>query len=201
MTIANQLEAILFISGEPMPFSRLGSLLKVSPGELEEAVTELASSLSSRGITLVRTNDTVTLGTSPEASLLIAALKKEELERELSKASLETLSIILYKNGATRSDIDYIRGVNSSFILRNLSVRGLIERVENPADKRTFLYRPTPDLLAHLGLGSIEELPGYAEYSARLSKEAYENKEAPEAAPLAEEVISGETEQSYEGTD
>jgi segregation and condensation protein B len=126
MTLASQLEAVLFVSGEPVTLSRLEALLKVSPEELEGAITELTKALEGRGITMLRTQDSLTLGTSAEASELIAKLKKEELERELSKASLETLSIILYKNGATRSDIDYIRGVNSSFILRNLAVRGLV---------------------------------------------------------------------------
>lgn len=190
MTLVSQLEALLFISGEPMPFSRLGALLKVSPGELEEAITLLTKSLEGRGITVLRTHDTITLGTSPEAAELISKLKKEELERELSKASLETLSIILYKNGATRSDIDYIRGVNSSFILRNLAIRGLVERMENPTDKRTFLYKPTADLLAHLGLSSIEALPNFAENHARLGKEvakSIEENVVAEEAPVLEE--------------
>jgi segregation and condensation protein B len=196
MTLASQLEAVLFVSGEPVTLSRLESLLKVSPEELEGAITELTKALEGRGITMLRTQDSLTLGTSAEASELIAKLKKEELERELSKASLETLSIILYKNGATRSDIDYIRGVNSSFILRNLAVRGLVERAENPADKRTFLYKPTADLLAHLGLSSIEQLPGYVDYSARLSKEAYQNTEA---AHEEEPVVVMSEESSDEG--
>jgi segregation and condensation protein B len=196
MTLASQLEAVLFVSGEPVTLSRLEALLKVSPEELEGAITELTKALEGRGITMLRTQDSLTLGTSAEASELIAKLKKEELERELSKASLETLSIILYKNGATRSDIDYIRGVNSSFILRNLAVRGLVERAENPADKRTFLYKPTADLLAHLGLSSIEQLPGYVDYSARLSKEAYQNTEA---AHEEEPVVVMSEESSDEG--
>jgi segregation and condensation protein B len=196
MTLASQLEAVLFVSGEPVTLSRLEALLKVSPEELEGAITELTKALEGRGITMLRTQDSLTLGTSAEASELIAKLKKEELERELSKASLETLSIILYKNGATRSDIDYIRGVNSSFILRNLAVRGLVERAENPADKRTFLYKPTADLLAHLGLSSIEQLPGYIDYSARLSKEAYQNTEA---AHEEEPVVVMSEESSDEG--
>jgi segregation and condensation protein B len=197
LTLAAQLEALLFISGEPMAFSRLGTLLKVSPGELEEAIVTLSQNLEGRGITVLRTHDSLTLATSPEAAELIAKLKKDELERELSKASLETLSIILYKNGATRSDIDYIRGVNSSFILRNLAIRGLVERVENPADKRTFLYKPTADLLAHLGLPSIEQLPNFAEYTARLGKEAQQSiepqvtqsAEESETLPVTEETI------------
>jgi len=86
---------------------------------------------------------------------------KEELNKELSKASLETLSIILYKNGVGRSLIDYIRGVNSSFTLRALSIRGLIEKSIDKEDSRRYIYKPTFELLSFMGVKSVEELPDY----------------------------------------
>ncbi len=181
ITNAAKIEALLFISGEPMQLSRLETLLKISTGEVEEAIQELSHNLENRGIVLVRANDTLSLGTSQEASELITALKKEELEKELSKASLETLSIILYKNGATRSEIDYIRGVNSSFILRNLAIRGLVEKTENPKDKRTFVYKPTVELFGYLGLKNVEELPNFSENIAALSKQEEPKTETEEA--------------------
>ena len=88
---------------------------------------------------------------------------KEELNRDLSKASLETLSIVLYKNGVSRSEIDYIRGVNSSFTLRALSVRGLVERILDPKDNRRYLYRPSFELFSFMGIKSVQELPEYGE--------------------------------------
>jgi segregation and condensation protein B len=75
--------------------------------------------------------------------------------KDLGKAGLETLSIILYQGPISRAEIDYIRGVNSNFILRNLLIRGLIERVENPHDQRSFLYKPTLELISYLGLSKI----------------------------------------------
>ncbi|MBI2099909.1 MAG: SMC-Scp complex subunit ScpB, partial [Candidatus Vogelbacteria bacterium] len=78
------------------------------------------------------------------------------------------LTIVLYKGPLTRAEIDYIRGVNSSFILRHLSIRGLVERIPNPKDARSFLYRPTFDLFQHLGLSKIEELPEYGELISQL---------------------------------
>ena len=101
------------------------------------------------------------LGTAPELSPTIEKMTKEELMGDLGKATLETLSIILYQGPIVKSRIDYIRGVNSSFILRNLLIRGLIERREHPEDKRTFLYSPTFDLLTHLGISRVEDLPEY----------------------------------------
>ncbi|HEY4498607.1 MAG TPA: SMC-Scp complex subunit ScpB, partial [Candidatus Paceibacterota bacterium] len=109
----------------------------------------------------VRKEDEVMLGTAPELSELIQTLTKEELSKDLGKAGLETLSIILYFGPITRSEIDYIRGVNSTFVLRTLLIRGLIERVQNKADQRSFLYKPTFELLSHLGIKDIQHLPEY----------------------------------------
>jgi len=110
------------------------------------------------------------LGTNPELSHLIEYLQKEELNKELSKASLETLSIVLYKNGATRADIDYIRGVNSSFTLRALSIRGLVEKTTDPKDARRYIYKPTFDLLSYMGVKNMTELPEYVETSQNLNE-------------------------------
>ena len=71
--------------------------------------------------------------------------------------------MVLYKNGANRAEIDYIRGVNSSFTLRSLLVRGLVERITDPRDLRRYFYRPSFELLSFLGVKSVEELPEYAE--------------------------------------
>lgn len=110
---------------------------------------------------LLQKDDEVSLGTSPETSDVVLKMLKEEREKELSKASLETLSIILYRSPVSRAEIDYVRGVSSTFTLRSLMVRGLIEKIENPGDKRSFLYRPTFDILSHLGITKLEDLPEY----------------------------------------
>ena len=88
---------------------------------------------------------------------------KSEFNEELSRAAVETAAIIAYQGPLTRVDIEYVRGVNSSFILRSLMMRGLIERVENPKDARSYLYRISFDFLKHLGVVRIEELPQYEE--------------------------------------
>ncbi len=82
-----------------------------------------------------------------------------------------TLSIILYKNGAARSEIDYIRGVNSSFILRNLLIRGLVEKDTDKKDSRRIIYKPTLETISYLGIGKIDELPEYATLSRTLEEE------------------------------
>src|ERR1035437_5878062 len=98
MELEKKIEAILFWKGEPMSRKRLLEILKVGQTEINEGIEKLKENLKERGIVFVENNNEITLGTSPEFSDLIEALQKEELNKELSKASLETLSIIVYKN-------------------------------------------------------------------------------------------------------
>jgi segregation and condensation protein B len=161
MPLHAQLEAVLFWKGEPVSIKKLAAILDKNEDEVKAGLTELETNLQGRGIELVYKEDEVMLGTHKDMSALIQKLTKEELVRDLGKAGLETLSIILYQGPVARRDIDYIRGVNSNFILRNLLVRGLIERVQHPEDQRSFIYKPTFDLLGYLGVSKLEELPEY----------------------------------------
>ncbi len=161
MNLSSKIEALLFWKAEPVSFKKLAELLKVDITEIQNAIVELEAGLKGRGLTLVRDENEVMLGTAKELSSLIEEITKEEIGRDLGKAGLETLSIILYQGPISRSEVDYIRGVNSQFIIRNLLVRGLVERVENPGDARIFLYKPTLALLSHLGVGKISDLPEY----------------------------------------
>ena len=170
--LENKIEAILFFKGEPVSFKKLEDILKVPVNEIKDAVFNLKQTLSGRGVVLMEKDGEVVLGTAQEFSKLIENLQKEELNKELSKASLETLSIVLYKGGVSRAEIDYIRGVNSTFILRALSVRGLIDRAEDPKDHRRFIYKPSFDLLSFMGVRSVEELPEWQEVQANLESAA-----------------------------
>jgi segregation and condensation protein B len=160
-TISAQLEAVLFWKAEPVSIKKLAELLKVGPESVKEGLKELEEKLKGRGLTLVQTDEEVMLGTAKELSPLIEQLTKDELSHDLGKAGLETLSIILYQGPISRADIDYIRGVNSQFIVRNLLIRGLVERVDNPQDARSFLYQTTLSLLSHLGVSKREDLPEF----------------------------------------
>lgn len=162
MQIEQKLEALLFFKGEPISRKKLGEILDLKEEEVNEGLNILKENLKNRGIVLQEKEDEVVLGTTPELSELIEKLQKEELNKELSKASLETLAIVLYKNGASRSLVDYIRGVNSSFILRALSVRGLVEKSVDEKDNRKYIYKPTFELLSFMGVKAVEELPDYA---------------------------------------
>jgi len=126
VSLEKKLEAVLFYKAEPESLPRLAKVLGVSVQEVEEAAHALSAALSDRGIKLLRINDAIELVTTPEGSDTLKEIQKEEVSRDLGKAGSETLSIILYRGPLTRSQLDYIRGVNSSFILRNLQVRGLV---------------------------------------------------------------------------
>ncbi|NVN96937.1 SMC-Scp complex subunit ScpB [Candidatus Nomurabacteria bacterium] len=167
--LESKIEGLLFYKGEDVTVKKLSELLNVSVEEIEEALKKLEGSLTNRGLVLVRKDDSVVLGITGELSSIIESIRKEEIAKELSKASLETLTIVLYKNGIARSEIDYIRGVNSSFILRNLLVRGLVEKIVDPKDTRRMLYRPTFDTLSYMGITSIKELPNYEQVVASLT--------------------------------
>ncbi len=165
MNLESKIEAILFWKGEPISRKKLSEILKVEEVEINDGLEKLKENLKTRGIVLLEKDSEIMLGTAPELSKLFEDLQKEELNKELSKASLETLSIVLYKNGVSRAEIDYIRGVNSSFTLRALSIRGLVEKIADPKDNRRYIYKPSFELLSYMGVKSVEELPDYSEVS------------------------------------
>lgn len=161
MNLQSKIEAYLFWKGEPQTLWEISVALRADPEEVKAAVATLQTSLAERGMRLVMNGEEVVLGTAPEMSELFEALRKEELSKDLSKAALETLSIVLYRDNVTRTEINFIRGVNSSYILRNLEVRGLVERAQHATDGRLSIYKPTLELLSYLGITSLSELPEY----------------------------------------
>ncbi len=174
----NLVEALLFIKGESLSKKYITETLSITEEELSTIIESLKSQYTHEtGIIVVESEGELAFGTNPSVSDFLETIEKEERGGELSKASLETLSIVLYKNGATRSEIDYVRGVNSSFILRNLYLRGLVEKRENKKDSRSYIYVPTIDTLRYLGITHISELPLYEETIKNLETVFAEIKE------------------------
>jgi len=166
--------ALLFASGEPLDKKQFAKLMEIKDADLATLLRALADSLKGSGVMLVETTTEVELRTAPEASVIVKKLRENELSHDLGKASLETLAVIAYRAGgaegggagATRSEIDWVRGVNSSTSLRTLLMRGLIERREDENDKRRTRYSLTTEALAHLGIARAEDLPRAKELSA-----------------------------------
>jgi segregation and condensation protein B len=177
MTTENLIEAILFHKAESMSIKELSKILDIKKDDVEVAIKNLKETLSARGIILITKDDEVMLRTSPETSEIIEKITKDDLSRDLGRAGLETLSIVLYNNPISGKDIEYIRGVKSSYILRSLLTRGLVERVNNPENSRSHLYRPTFDTLGFLGISDISELPDYEKTKTDLSNFALKQNE------------------------
>lgn len=176
--LSRQIEALLFTLGRPLSRKELLEKLDASSEQLELALHDLQNN-TERGVVCVDDGRTVELRVSGDAAKLVEEVRKEELSRDMGRAGQETLSAILYRGPLTRSEIDFIRGVNSSQILRTLLVRGLIRRVPNPKDERSFLYEPTTELLSQLGVSHVKDLPDYNGITKRLKEleEAYRAQE------------------------
>lgn len=170
MTLENQLEAILFYKNEPMEIKRLSKLVEKSEKEVKEALKNLTANLENRGLCLVMTETEAGLATAPQVKEFIEKIAKDEMSREIGRAGLETLAIVLYNGPVSRREIDYVRGVNSAFILRNLCIRGLVEKEADSRDQRIVRYKSSLPLLMHLGLKSVKELPEFDEIRRKIDE-------------------------------
>ncbi|MEE8131451.1 MAG: SMC-Scp complex subunit ScpB [Candidatus Paceibacterota bacterium] len=172
--IIGAIEAVLFVYGEPMEIKRIAKILKISESKIKEVLQQLEQefSIENRGLKLIFSDspagERVQLATKPEFVSIIESIIKEESKDNLTPATLETLSLIAYLGPLSRAQIDFYRGVNSSFILRALLMRGLVERFPAPKKANIYLYQPSFDLLKYLGISKIEELPEYERYKSQI---------------------------------
>ena len=176
--LQEHIEALLFTLGT-LSRKELIQKLAVSSEELEEALVNLATARQGSGIVLVDDGKMLELRASSGSGELIEKVRKEEYAQGIGRAGLEALAAILYRGPLTRSEIDFIRGVNSTQTLRTLAMRGLVRKVPNPKDERSFLYEPTTEALSHLGLSRLSELPEYDSIRKQLQEleDAYRTKE------------------------
>ncbi len=156
------IEALLFVSGEPLSLRDIAVNLEITPKYTEEILGEmmLDYEVSNRGIKLIVLNGAYQLVTKNEYSDYIQKLLKKNRRQSLSQASLESLAIIAYKQPITRVDIDEIRGVKSDSAIQKLIERELIAevgRLEVPG--RPILYGTTDEFLRQFGLAGLDELP------------------------------------------
>lgn len=159
------LEALFFVSDEPLTSSVLAQALELDRRTVEGLCDRLASDLEARGSGLVLRNIAGgwRLYTHPDVAPVVEQFVLSSRQARLTKAALETLSIVAYKQPVTRHQVSGIRGVNSDGVLRALVDRGLIEeagRDETPG--RPVLYATTPEFLERLGLPSLASLPSLA---------------------------------------
>ncbi|PWB38699.1 MAG: SMC-Scp complex subunit ScpB [Parcubacteria group bacterium] len=156
------LESLLFAVGKPLTIKELADFLDVRENEVEKLTQELEGKYNhpESGIHIASSHNKVQMISNPADGPELNAYFKAEISGELTKASLETLTIIAYRQPISKEELEQIRGVNCSLIIRNLLIRGLIETSENKNDLAT-TYVVTIDFLRHLGLDSVKDLPDF----------------------------------------
>lgn len=189
MNIEQIIEAILFASGRALSERKLADLLGKKPEEISGILDSLQEKLSERGVILQRYEKEVELVTHPEAAEYVSKVIKDEEQGELTRAALEALTILAYRGPMTRPELEQIRGVQSSMILRNLMIRGLVEQKEDMRLGQV-TYAVTFDFLNHLGLKSIKDLPEYEELRGHTA-----------ISDMLEQLKEPESEKGLEATD
>jgi segregation and condensation protein B len=158
------LEALLFVAPGAVAPTQLSAALDLPLTDVEQGLDALEALYASegphRGLRLQRYRGRVQLVTAPDTAVLIERFLGVDAGNKLSRAALETLAIVLYRQPVTRPQIDAIRGVNSDGVLKSLLLRGLLQEVGRAeAPGRPILYSATPDCLQYFGLGSLADLP------------------------------------------
>ena len=160
--IKSQLESLLLVTSKPISYKKIAEVLNLKPKEVEENLIALSEQYrqSGGGLRLALNNNSAQMVSAPENADLVKQYLKEDLSGELTEPSLETLTIIAYRQPITKAELEQIRGVNCSLILRNLLIRGLVE-AEYSKERAITVYAVTLDFLKFLGISSTAELPDF----------------------------------------
>jgi len=162
------IESLLFISGEPMTIDSIKKIIEIDKKKIEALVKELISDYSVRnsGLLVIEVAEGVQMVTNPASSPYIKKLISTAVPTKLSQPSIETLSIIAYKQPIIKAEIEAIRGVNSDGVVKTLLERRMIKilgRKEVPG--RPLMYGTTKEFLQYFGLKDLTEMPTLKELS------------------------------------
>lgn len=162
-----KLEAILFATAKPVAISQLKKQLDLSDEVLGEALADIKARMNTQhsGIHLLEHDGKIQLVTNPDFGQDVLAFLKKEASGPLTRPSLETLAVIAYQGPVTKPEIEQVRGINCSLILRNLLVRGLIEEQQD-TQRLQNVYQVSAEFLKELGVHSVEELPDFSDFHA-----------------------------------
>lgn len=162
MSVQSKIESILFVSSKPLTLEKITGVCAVKKDEAKQALAELAEKYQSSdsGIKLMKDGRKYQLVTDTKNSKTVKGFLKDERTGELTRPALETLTIIAYRGPITKGELELIRGVNCSLIIRNLLIKGLVEAEEDKKEMTTH-YRVTFDFLRFLGICKQAELPEY----------------------------------------
>ncbi len=167
LNIRQQIESLLFISGKPLSFKKISELAGggVKEKDAQKAVEELSREYAEqeRGVRLAVHGKKAQMVTDGGNSEIVQKFIKDEISGELTKPSIETLTIIAYRGPITKLELERIRGINCSLILRNLMIRGLVEE-KKESNKGAVYYNLTLDFIKYLGVNKTKELPDYEKF-------------------------------------
>ncbi len=167
ISLAHKIEALLFAEGGAITHEKLARETGASLEEIHAAYQNIRERFAG-SIVLTVSDVDAQLTVSQTASEFLTKEREEALRSDIGDAGLEVLSLVLYRGPSTRSEIDYVRGVNSTSALRSLLSRGLIERL--PGGSRETSYGATSELLVYLGVTSREKLPEYDSIKSELAQ-------------------------------
>lgn len=160
--LRSAVESLLFVAGRSLEFAELRRLLLVEEKRLREAIALLADDCErqGRGVRVQRTAESVQLVSAPENARFVAALLGLPTQVKLTTAALETLAVVAYRQPITRSQIEFIRGVNSDRALASLIQHGLVIEVGRAGTVgRPALFGTTAEFLQQFGLTTLDALP------------------------------------------
>lgn len=199
MSVKSEIESLLFVSSRPLSAKRLAEATGHSKKDVEEALAALAAEYDAReasGVMLLRNGDEIQLATSPDNAEMVKTFLKDESFGELTRPALETLTIVGYRGPLTKAELEQIRGVNCSLILRNLMIRGLVETEGGKTDDAgaPATYRVTFDFLRYLGIRQMSELPDYENLRSDENLQKLLEASAAKTPPPAAEAPSADAE-------
>lgn len=157
--LKNVLECMLFVSPQPLTTKRIAQALQIDELEIERVIHDLRLDFGSRGVHIIRVAEGYQMCTKSQYAPYVSQLLKPERQR-LSRAALETLAIVAYRQPITQPEVESIRGVNSDGVMRTLTDRGLLRQLgkrETPG--RPMMYGTSEEFLCHFGLNDLTELP------------------------------------------
>ncbi|MGE5392804.1 MAG: SMC-Scp complex subunit ScpB [Candidatus Saccharibacteria bacterium] len=166
--LKSQIVSILFVAPKPVTLKELVDTLEAGEDEIKQAISELVQENSNSGVIVLAHNDRLQLSTNPDNSPAVRKYLSLELREKLTDAALETLAIIVYRQPVSKAEIENIRGVNSQYILRQLLIRGLIEKTASTQDRRQQLYKTTLEFMQHLGITDMKQLPDFEELTQNI---------------------------------
>lgn len=166
--LTSKLESLLFVASKPVSAAQLAKLCDISEVEAASGLKEIQSARQDSGIVLMEAAGNWQLSTNPKNIDIVKAFLTQDLREKLTDATVEVLGIIAYRQPISKNEIEAIRGVNCQYSIRQLLMRGLIEKTTNPNDSRSNYYQVTTEFLQHMGLQTVADLPEFSKLTAEV---------------------------------